>query len=320
MFSDTIAALKKEAEKVNEANLIMLQKSNKSVEVMSGAALKENIGNSGAAIATTGAAGIWTIAASNAAAANLAAGIGTTGMMSTLSTTLMGLGTVGVGAAAIPVATVIAVGALTVGGTLLLASKLLKVDYEKAFNIENNHIDEIRGSTGIGDWIKGAKNIVVRGIKDVFISKDIVPPEVAVLKDTAATKILDRVDKANSFNVFDDYDVSDHLDYQKGKDKLVDRIVMLAASKFGVNLDPEQTHKALGQSRGDAAYSGKILAVNEVSGLVLQSTGRGHATIHNLRDFANIPEVGQDINVIYKGGQLLAGKVMEHERTASLGR
>lgn len=59
----------------------------------------------------------------------------------------------------------------------------------------------------------------------------------------------------------------------------------------------------LGRDRKNACFSGPILEVDQDRGLVLQSMGRRQATVHLLKDFPEIPQVGSNMDITYRQGE-----------------
>lgn len=386
MFSQMIAGLRKEAEKVSGSNYAMLVNSpNKDLlaSEISGSAAKDKYQVAAGILAIGGVGSVFGLAAANVAAASVAAGVqvgAATLSLASASTVLAGLGTVAIGATVLPVAAVAAIGLLATSAVALVISKSMGVDWDKGITAQGlAQKDDREGlvkfgasQTGLSDWLKGAKNLVVNSLKDRFsgpsmsqsvelesnareqkyadylsgiassISNDVFASnETKSLAQIEASKAQSAVGnfkqsllhsnkaldhqlgsfaKDKNSNVFSDYEVSDLLDHDEGKQNLVDRIGDVALAKFGVVLDPIKTHEALSQSRGNESFSGKILAVNEKSGLVLMSSGRGSASVHNLRDFANVPEVGKNADISYKQGKMQTGKEQAKERDSGLMR
>lgn len=354
MFSKMIAGLRSEAEKVSGSNYAMLMdhpnKGSIASEI-SGSSAKDKAMMSAGILAIVGTSGVFGLASANMAAASVAAGVqvgAATMSLASASSVLAGLGTVAVGAFVLPVATVVAVGLLATSAVALVISKAMSVNWSKGIdaqglaqkNDREGLVNFGATQTGLSDWLKGAKNIAVNSLKDLFAGDR----SLASLNKTALSASTDGraesspapvsmslrsnnpkfaaapiKDKKN-LNVFSDYEVSDLLDHDEGKQKLVDRIGDVALAKFGVVLDPIKTREALSQSRSNESFSGKILAVNEKSGLVLMSSGRGIASVHNLRDFAKSPEVGKNTDISYKQGKMQTGKEQAKERDNALTR
>lgn len=57
-------------------------------------------------------------------------------------------------------------------------------------------------------------------------------------------------------------------------------------------------------SRRNAGYSGRILEIDDANGLVVQSMGRGQATVHKLAHFPERPQLGEYADVHYREGGL----------------
>ena len=330
MFSKMIAGLRSEAEKVSGSNyerlLVTLSQKDRGwgyVSQVTGENSAEKMQLGGAFLATGGVVGIMGLAAANQAAGIMvagASGLAGTSALASISAALAGLGTVTVGATILPVATVVVLGAAVIGIVAMAVGKAMPIDFNKGHVVgralQNNDVGALnqigRDNVGISDWLKGAKNLVASSLKNRFSGAELTPS--FEKSDLAAAG------KSNALNVWNNYHISDLFDYDEGKQKLVDRIGDVALAKFGVVLDPIKTHEALSQSRGNESFSGKVLAVNEKSGLVLLSSGRGGASVHNLRDFANVPEIGKHADISYKQGKMQSGKEQSKERDSALTR
>lgn len=346
MFSKMIAGLRNEAEKVSASNyerlLTTVSAKDKNfgyLHDVSGKARADRTLFSGGILGATGIVGIIGLAAANQAAGLAVAGVSGlagTSALAGISTALAGLGTVAVGATVLPVATVAALGAAVAGIVVMAVGKAMPVDFDKGREVgqalKNEDKEALgqfgRDHVGISDWLKGAKNLVVNSLKDRFAGEKSIESPVksaspAGLDASGVGSPAPNGDKPA--NAFDDYYISDLFDYPEGKQKLVDRIGEAALFKFDVILDPAKTHEALNQSRGNVSFSGKILAVNEKSGLVLMSSGRGGASVHNLRDFGQTPVIGQITDISYKQGKIQnvkdGGRMVEDKaQEKSLGR
>lgn len=174
MFSDAIKRLRAEAELVSGANCMMLAEEYKKPYKHE---YFNKIQVTGLTLNAGGVLGVMGLAAANMAAAS-----GSAGILSSASTALAGLGTVAVGTTVLPAAAVIALGVGFVGVATLGIGTLTKHmfknpiyqagidDSELSCAIRNDDrktLNEIGArNTGIGDWLKGAKNLVVKSIRE----------------------------------------------------------------------------------------------------------------------------------------------------------
>lgn len=357
MFSKMMAGLRLEAEKVSESNLGMWNKLQMAQdnprgfswnvhEKISGQDLKNKVQYAGVGLGVGGVMGIMGVASANVAAASVAAGVSAGAVTTTLasiSTALATLGTVAVGTAVLPAATVAVIGAGVAGIAVMGVSKLMGVNSEKAYDVTNalqrndqNALRQIASENiGVADWLKGAKNLVVKSLREAVMGVDnslvksasplgmnpsgvgSAPPLGVGANSIPGSSKAAGVDG----HAFREYDAQGLFPGgEMAQAKMVDAISRAAWEKHGVVVSDDRIHECLGQSQRDASFSGKILAVNEKSGLVLQSTGRGQATIHNLKDFQKMPVVGQNMDVAYKGGQMQGAKEQGQQQGAGVGR
>lgn len=335
MFSNMIANLKKEAEKVGAANYLLLANSRDSskpfdyIDVVSGRAARESTKFTGAFMGAGGILGLMGVAVANQAAA-----LGTAGLLSSASAAMAGLGTVAVGTAVLPFATVAAVGVAVSGIAVMGISQLMSVDANKGFAankaVEANDRDALAklGSQNIGaaDWLRGAKNFVVKSLRENFLGdrhRLVETPAQEAVKQGA----LPMVKLAHGDDAISMYELEDLLgesfeDSVQGKKRIVDLVAGDAWDKLGVVITDDKIHECLSQTRSNETCIGKILDVDLTTGLVTQSMGRGRATIHNLKDFDKVPVIGQEAEISYKGGKMQAPKDLGAEREAgrSIGR
>lgn len=189
MPSNLLRQLRAEAEKVSPTNAQLLAHWRASegmdfwkVEsTVSGQRRQEATEFRSALVGVGGSIGLIGIAMANAGAAAAAVGVGGVGASTAvaLSTALSSLGTVAIAGAALPVAPVIAFGIAAAGAAGLLISKCMAVDIsggiEAAREYEHNLEDAANmnpngrsGNITASDWLRGAKNLIARGIAQVF--------------------------------------------------------------------------------------------------------------------------------------------------------
>jgi hypothetical protein len=114
-----------------------------------------------------------------------------------------------------------------------------------------------------------------------------------------------------------DYDIAELFadspaDARRRKRSLVERVGNEMWARHGVLVDDDQIHACLARSRDRAMSVGRILAVDRERGLVVQSLGRKHGTLHNLSSFPVTPALGAVVTITYRGGALQC--VSETER------
>ena len=345
MFSKMIAGLRLEAEKVSGANCAMLANSRgkawELADKFSGQSAKNRATASGAALGMGGVLSLIGVAMANQAAGTVAmytgytavqtAAFGAVGlstsagafttMLAGASATLAGLGTVAVGSAILPVATVIALGAGVAGVAVLGISRLMRIDRDKGHAITTALINDDRDSlnkigrqdVGMSDWLVGAKNWVVKSLQDSLgkgggLSVGSFSPDV---NDPAKGLAM-------AGYACDNYELEDLFgetfeESAKGQQAIVEKIGASMWEKLGVVVTDDKIHACLGGVRGDTTTIGKILDVDLKTGLVIQSLGRGQATVHNWKDFAQVPVVGQDASISYKAGKMQGAKEQGNE-------
>lgn len=317
-MKDIFGRLRLEAERVSEANKLMLLNTRVRdgwdlVDKYSGLAAQQKVAAGGVALSAGSLVGMMGVAMANQAAA-----LGTSTLLGTASTALAGLGTVAVGATVLPVATVATLGASVTGIAILAASKLMRVDNEKGFAFE----EAIRGRDGEGlkslakqdigamDWIKGARNFLVGSIKQQFFGER-----------AQAVSVQNKHDAMLEYECEDLF--ANSLEESKlGKQALVEKISSEIWDQHGVVVTDDKIHGCLGKTRDTEVAHGKILSVDKERGLVLQSIGRGQATVHSLKDFSKIPQIGAEMTISYRGGQMrnLPEKDLGRGVGGSLGR
>ena len=326
MFSKMMAGLRAEAEKVSGANCAMLANlKGKAVygieDKISGQSLKNKTFISGMGAGMGGIIGLIGVGMANQAAGMAAAGV--SGMVGTsalagASTALAGLGTIAVGSAVLPVATVVTLGAAAAGLVVMGISGLMNVNHQKGSDFLNAALANDRSTlskfgaqdVGISDWLKGAKNLVVKSFRESFngVSAGL-DGRSASVNDLPGQALGQDDTYLNKDNVIFDYELADLFsdsfeDSVTSKQKIVDGIAGAAWDELGVVITDDKIHDCLAGTRRDMACSGKILNVNLKTGLVTQSLGRGQAIVHNLKDFQQVPVVGQDANIVYRGGKV----------------
>ncbi|MES2879194.1 MAG: hypothetical protein V4713_12290 [Pseudomonadota bacterium] len=324
MFSKMLTGLRAEAELVNAANCMMLANSHKQgwdlVDQVSGKAMKDRTTITGAAMGMGGIVGLMGVAMANQAVA-----LGSAGLLASASTALAGLGTVAIGTAVLPVATVVVLGTAVAGAVTMGIGSLMRENTEKAAHFENaiksgdkEIMVKLSGERlGISDWLKGAKNflgkVMTGRVQDLQTGIQFQAIEQATISAGASVEGHDAVSAYELEDLFgNSVEESD-----KGKQWVVEKVGSSVWEKLGVAVTDEKIHECLSGTRADTLNSGKILDVNIKTGLVIQSLGRGHATVHRLKDFATIPEVGQNADISYKGGQMRVAQELSQSRGVS---
>lgn len=339
MFSTMIKELRQEAELASAANAMMLLNSRTQgwslVDKLSGKSTKDRTLATGMGVGMGGVLSVVGVAMANQAAgmvgmyagmsaaqvaAASAVGLSTSaGTFTTLlagaSTALASLGTIAVGASVLPVATVVALGAGVAGIAVMGVSAFMSVDHGKSVELSNalkandkHAINEFgRSNLGVSDWLVGAKNFVSKALWQKHVTQE--APSVGQVQETASAAI--------------EYELADLFantlgESERDKQALVEGIAGEMWDKHGVVVTNEKIHACLGDTRVNELSTGKVLAVDTKSGLVLQSIGRGQATVHKLKDFEKVPVVGQDITVQFKGGQMQ--KAPERGQSLAVGR
>lgn len=347
MFSKMIAGLRTEAEKVSEANCLMLANSHEKKWVleneMSGRTSITQVRDAGALLSGGGVLGLMGLTMANQAAGTVAmfagatvaqtAGWGaiglstsagaTTTMLAGASTALASLGTVAVGAAVLPVATVVVLGAMVAGLGTILVSQLMQEDQGKAATAEialgrNDHekLSKLaRENIGITDWLKGAKNFVLKSLRQQHL-------DVGGMGVGPASTGVGLIGDASQEYELEDLLANSFEESEIAKHALVDNIGANIWAKLGVVVTEDKIQGCLSKTRENIVNCGKILGVDLNTGLVIQSLGRGQATVHNLKDFEPVPVVGQDMTISYKGGKIQNSQGQGYGKTAgvSVGR
>ena len=330
MFSKMIAGLRKEAEKVSGANYMLMADSHninsRLMDQVSGKDIQEKTKVAGVVMGAGGICGIFGLAMANQAAA-----FGTVGLLSSASTAFAGLGTIAVGTAVLPFATVAVLGVAVAGIATFGISQLMPVDINSGLNASEaaqaNDREALyqlgRQNVGMSDWLRGAKNLVVKSLRENFLgdrSLVIEAPLQATEKQVqVAEKKAQAADLAKSGDALDLYELEGLLsnsleESMKGQQGIVDLVAGDVWEKLGAVIPDDEIHKCLGGTRNNDTFQGKILDVDLKTGLVIQSLGRGRATVHNLRDFEKTPQVGQDASISYKSGKMQRPKDLGNER------
>jgi hypothetical protein len=315
MFSEMMKNLRKEAERASEANSLMLVHSRKQgwdlVDKVSGQTTQNMVRNSGLGMGMGGVIGLMGVAMANQAAA-----LGAAGLLSTASTAMATLGSVAIGSAVLPVATVAVLGTAVAGLALVGVSQFMKVDYEKAAQVESalksNDRDTLakigREDVGIKDWLKGVGSVAVKLMRGQYLGSSGKSIEAEALGDASL-----------------DYELEDLFSTtveqtKQAQAQLVEKISGDIYDRLGVVVTDDKLHACLGKTRNHGVSCGKILEVDTKTGLVIQSSGRGQATVHNLKDFKSVPLVGKDITVSYKGGAMQEPQEQGQSRFNGVGR
>jgi len=308
--------LRAEAERVSEANkMALLHTKGRGnldlVDKFSGRAAQQRIQTGGILVSAGSFLGM-----AGAAMANQAAALGASGLLATASTAMAGLGTVAVGSAVLPVATVATLGASVAGLAVVAASKLMRVNMDKGFAfadaLQQGDKAQLRSlaktNLGLGDWIKGARNLLVNSFKQQ--------------SNVDANREL----PARTYDAAFEYEMEDLFgdaeDSRLGKQALVEQVASEIWDTHGIVVTDDKVHACLGKARGNDSTYGKILGIDKDRGVVIQSIGRGQATIHNLKDFSVEPQLGAEMMVSYRSGQMLntPAKDMSRSVSSSLGR
>ena len=298
MFSQMMAGLRAEAELVSASNASMLAECR-------GMGRKDRTMVVGAGLGMGGIVGLMSIAMSNVAAASLGAGVTVgafTTAMAAAAPVVAGLGSVAVAGALLPVATVAVLGAAVAGVAIMGISQFMSNERDVA-------IDSGNQKPSISDWIKGARNVIVKTLGGNSMS-------------WVDTKPVETNQTASLYYEMEDLFSNSAEEMVEGQRKIVEKISVDNWEKHGMVVSDDKIHECLGRTRGDSTNVGKVLGIDLKSGLVTQSIGRGQATVHNLADFAKIPVVGQMETVSYRGGKIqgILGQVNVRDASKTVGR
>jgi hypothetical protein len=85
--------------------------------------------------------------------------------------------------------------------------------------------------------------------------------------------------------------------------------------RFDVVVPVSNVMDAIEQRRDNATFNGQVLDIDEQRGLLVQSLGRRHATVHRLDAFENVPPVHEFVKLKYREGAMS----MQVERIAVQG-
>lgn len=185
MFSNLLQRLRLEAEKVSPTNAQLLARFHErdKSEIhrrASGDRLQSAVERTSAGFGVGGMLGLVGFGMAQASASTVAAGVSASGIelaLASAGTALGHLGTVAIAGAALPAAPIIALGVAAAGAAGLLISKMMPTSEERgrdatlfaeqylsAVTARNpdGHDDKI----GVLAWLKGAKNLVVQGVRD----------------------------------------------------------------------------------------------------------------------------------------------------------
>ena len=309
-------SLRAEAERASQANLMLMAELDdlqldRVADKVSGRSLQAGVSLFGAGMSAGSLVGLMGMAVANQAAA-----LGTGGFLASASTALAGLGTVALGAGVLPVATVVALGAAVTGIAVIGASKLLPINHEKGAAVANAILDGDRAelsniareSPSAVDWLQGAKAVLFKGNAERLLGQD--APE--------ADRAL-RPDAALFYDMADLFAASEQ-ESARSRGDLVEQIAGEIWEKTGTHVDLDSIHSSLAKTRDQVTNVGKIVDVDKERGLVIQSLGRGRATVHLLADFPTPPKVGSDISVSYMRGAMQNPQQALKGRGPSVGR
>lgn len=334
MFSKVLANLRSEAERISGANAELLAdslKKNKIAYEYSGSAAKDKVLNTGLGLGTGGAIGIMGMILSNPAAT-----INSSGFLINGSNILASLGVVTVGVSTVlPVTAVIAFGASIVGIATIGVGIMMKENLDKGdeFDVaammnDRSALNKLgRENPGIGDWLSGAKNLVVKSIQENLLNERSSVMTAGIdgyssngIGGIASRNNIPGMDAEARYafflNGFNDSLSENSLDIDDARQYFVANLADEILVKYGVIVSNESIDKVLGRTQENASYSGKLLAVDERNGLVIQSLGRGQGTIHNLKDFSKSPVIGQSTDIVYKGGKMQDSRSLSQERNS----
>lgn len=293
-------SLRTEAERASQANLMLMaelkgEKLDRVSDKVSGRSLQDGVALLGAGVSAGSLLGLVGMAAANQAAA-----LGTGGLIASASTALASLGTVAVGVGVLPVATVTALGAAVTGIAVVALSKMLPVNHEKGAAvvsaIRDGDRDQLsdfgRESPRAVDWLKGARALFFKSNSERLLGDQAPHAERAVRPDASLF-----YDMADLFS-------GSEQESLRNRQAFVEKLAGEIWEKTGAHVDFEALHSGLGKTRDEVTTVGRVVNVDKQRGLVVQSLGRGRATVHLLSDFANPPKVGSDISVSYKRGAM----------------
>lgn len=309
------STLRAEAERVSEANMLAMAdakgRGSSVADHYSGQTLKSRLEVGGLALSGGSMIGLIGVALANQAAV-----LGTSGLLASASTALAGLGAVTLGTAVLPVATVATLGAAVTGLTIAAVGKVLSVDHERGADIEeaiqrgdNRLLRSLgRDSLGLKDWLKGAQQVLFKGIKQQFFGE----------KEPEADRIL-KNDARLEYEL-DDLFSNTPDESLRARNELVNEIAGEIWDSHGVVVDDSALHEALGRTRDGVTNIGKVVAVDQERGLVIQSIGRGRATVHSLDGFDKMPQVGEELTLSYQQGVMRLSRGHASERQFGVSR
>lgn len=256
--------------------------------------------------------------------ANQAATIGSAGVLSSASTALAGLGTVTLGTAVLPVATVVALGGAVAGIAILGASRLMNVDRSKGFalqrTLEEGDLKKFQAlsndSLGLKDWFSGAKSLLVSAFQRDAQKKMEIPENI---KEIGNPQSLDDKVFSIEYELVDLYGESPEKNQQR-KQEIASQLGEKIWKEHNIVVTEDKIHSAFEGTRGNSDSYGKIIGIDKGQCLVIQSTGRGQATVHNLLDFGVMPKIGAEMMISYRGGQMRPPQEKGIGQTTGIGR
>lgn len=328
-MTDMFSRLRTEAERVNAANKMVLFQTKgrqglNSINQFSGHDAKMKLGIGGLGLGMGSSLGMVGVAMANQAAA-----LGSAGLLASASTALAGLGTVTLGAAVLPVATVVTLGGAVAGVAIFGASRLMKVDVAKGFNLQRalERGDQAKfenlskETVELRAWFKGAKNLLVNTFRQHGQEEE--PGHIAEVEKPGAQDISNRAPEMNYVVEYELLELFGGGSPEIDKQLQLDMAAELSAkiwNQHGIVVTEDKIHSCLGRTRENETTYGKIVGIDKQQGLVIQSIGRGQATIHKLEDFAVEPKIGNEIMVSYRGGQLRSPQEKDMSQAVAVGR
>lgn len=325
-MSGLFASLRKEAERVSASNKIVLFQTNQrqgrnAVDQFSGHSARSKLGVGGLGLGAGSLMGLMGVAAANQAAA-----LGSAGLLASASTALAGLGTVTLGAAILPAATVATLGGAVAGVAIFGVSRLMKVDISRGINLQQalEQGNETRfqklsnESLTMKDWFSGAKNLLVDAFqRDRQKSLELTTHK--GLRENDAPINQEKTNLALEYELIDLFGSSPEKD-QIMKNDLVSQLSARLWDNRNIVVTEDKIKSFFENSRGNESNFGKILGIDKEQGLVIQSIGRGQATIHKLQDFDITPKIGSEMMISYRGGKMMAPQEKNLDKNNALER
>ena len=190
---------------------------------------------------------------------------------------------------AFPQASVVALGVMVSGIPIMVASRFLSSD--RGAVIDSNKLT-------ISDWIASAEKMIAEYIHGA--------------KAPAQENLFTSSQTASNAYAMEYVHSKNEAEMNGNREKIVTGISENAFKKYGLPVSKERIHECLGRTHGNANYVGKILGVDEKSGLVFQSIDRSGVTVHNLSDFKKQPKIGSSESIKYVSGKLTVTSVKEN--------